>query len=121
MGGRFSKRADERMRPHGTTENQKFFADRVSPRDTLEKPSVFNALRRFQPEKQKTCDPGNPHETPLFDFRGCHPMSCSSRGDECTIAATEADGVPDARKNQNSFPSTPINGLSHGLTSEGLR
>ena len=84
--------------PYGTTENQKFFANRVSPRVTPENTSVFNAFRRFQPEKQKTCDPANPHETSLFDFGGCHPMTCSSRGNECTIAAAEGDGVPNGCK-----------------------
>ena len=92
--GRFPKRADKRSSRTEPRKTKMFFANRVPPRVTPENPSVFNTFRRFQLEKQKTCDPANPHENSLFDFGGCHPMTCSSRGDGCTIAATEGDGVP---------------------------
>jgi len=59
------------MKGSNRTEPRKtksFFANSVPLRGTPEKPSIFNTFRRFQPEKQKTCDPANPHETSLFDF-----------------------------------------------------
>ena len=86
--GRFPKRTDKRSNRTQPRKTESFFANRVPPRVTPEYPSVFNAFRRFQSEKHKTCDLANPHETSLFDFGGCHPMTCSPLGDGCTIEAT---------------------------------